>query len=151
MQTEHEDQVTEDQDVAAATEVEQVDEQPVDNCDSPDTDAADEPETFDRDYVERLRRENGRYRQRAQRADDYAQRLHVEIVRATGRLADPSDLQLDEAHLDDPDALNAAVDELLTRKPHLASRRPTGEIGQGASPPAASSVDLAALLRRRAR
>ena len=61
MQTEHEDQVTEDQDVAAATEVEQVDEQPVDNGDSPDTDAADEPETFDRDYVERLRRENGRY------------------------------------------------------------------------------------------
>ena len=75
MQTEHEDQVTEDQDVAAATEVEQVDEQPVDNGDSPDTDAADEPETFDRDYVERLRRENGRYRQRAQRADHYAQRL----------------------------------------------------------------------------
>jgi hypothetical protein len=33
----------------------------------------------------------------------------------------------------------------------LASRRPTGEIGQGASPPAASSVDLAALLRQRAR
>ena len=78
MQTEHEDQVTEDQDVAAATEVEQVDEQPVDNGDSPDTDAADEPETFDRDYVERLRRENGRYRQRAQRADHFAQRLHVE-------------------------------------------------------------------------
>ena len=72
-------------------------------------------------------------------------------ARSTGRLADPTDLAFDESHLDDPDALNATVDELLTRKPHLASRRPTGEIGQGASPPAASSVDLAALLRQRAR
>jgi hypothetical protein len=47
--------------------------------------------------------------------------------------------------------LAAALDDLLARKPHLATRRPTGEIGQGASPLAASSVDLAALLRQRAR
>ncbi len=51
----------------------------------------------------------------------------------------------------DTDALAAAVDDLLTRKRHLASRRPVGEIGQGTSPLAASSVDLAALLRQRAR
>ena len=37
------------------------------------------------------------------------------------------------------------VDDLLTREPHLATGRPIDEIGQGASPPAASSVDLAAL------
>jgi hypothetical protein len=110
-----------------------------------------EPDTFPRSYVEELRQENGKYRQRAQRADGYAKRLHVELVKATGKLADPSDLQFDEAHLDDADALAAAVDELLARKPHLASRRPTGEIGQGASATAASSVDLAALLRQRAR
>ncbi len=78
-------------------------------------------------------------------------RLHTELVRATGRLADSTDLEFAEKHLDDPDALAAAVDDLLTRKPHLASRRPVGEIGQGASPPAASRVDLAALLRQRAR
>jgi hypothetical protein len=111
----------------------------------------EEPDTFPRSYVEELRQENGKYRQRAQRSDAYAQRLHVELVRATGKLADPTDLEFDESHLDDADALAAAVDELLARKPHLASRRPTGEIGQGASPSAASSVDLAALLRRRAR
>jgi hypothetical protein len=111
----------------------------------------EEPDTFPRSYVEELRQENGKYRQRAQGADAYAQRLHVELVRATGKLADPTDLEFDESHLDDADALAAAVDELLARKPHLASRRPTGEIGQGASPSAASSVDLAALLRRRAR
>ena len=112
---------------------------------------AEEPDTFPRCYVEDLRQENGKYRQRAQRADELAHRLHTELVRVTGRLADPTDLEFDEKHLDDPDALVAAVDDLLTRNPHLASRRPVGEIGQGASPPAASSVDLAALLRQGAR
>lgn len=108
-----------------------------------------EPETFPRSYVEELRQENGKYRQRAQKAETYAQRLHTELVRATGKLADPTDLPFSEDHLDDPDALAAAVDELLQRKPHLASRRPTGEIGQGPTPPKAS-VDLAAILRQRA-
>ena len=83
-----------------------------------------EPETFPRSYVEELRQENGSYRQRAQKGDTYAQRLHTELVRATGKLADPTDLPFDEDHLDDPDALAAAVDDLLTRKPHLAQRRP---------------------------
>jgi hypothetical protein len=55
----------------------------------------------------------------------------------------------DETHLDDRENLTAAVDELLQRKPHLASRRPTGDIGQDASD-AASAVDLAALLWQRA-
>jgi hypothetical protein len=50
---------------------------------------------------------------------------------------------------EDPDALVAAVDDLLARQPHLASRRPVGEIGYGASPSATRSVDLAALLRQR--
>lgn len=68
----------------------------------------------------------------------------------TARLADPTDLEFSEDHLDAPDALAAALDDVLARKPHLATRRPTGEIGQGASPLAASSVDLAALLRQRA-
>ena len=91
-----------------------------------------------------------RYRERARNADTYAKRLHAELVRATGRLADPTDVPFDENHLDDPDALAAAVDDLLARKPHLASRRPTGEIGQGASAPT-TTVDLASLLRQRAR
>ena len=57
-------------------------------------------------------------------------------------LADPTDLAFNEDHLDDPDALAAAVDDLLARKP-------MGEIGQGATPSTAT-VDLAAILRRRA-
>ncbi len=110
----------------------------------------EEPDAFPRAYVEQLRQENGRYRQRAQRADEYAQRLHTELVRATSRLADPTDLRFDEKHLDDPAALAHAVDELLTRKPHLASRRPVGEIGQGPSP-SSNSVDVTAILRQKAR
>ncbi|KUI43914.1 hypothetical protein AU197_21150 [Mycobacterium sp. IS-1590] len=118
---------------------------------SPDRDEVpEEPETFPRDYVEKLRQENGRYRQRAQRVDDYAHRLHTELVRATGRLADPSDLAFDEAHIHDPDALVAAIEKLITRKPHLATRQPIGDIGQGASTPSSTTVDLAAILRKRA-
>lgn len=99
---------------------------------TPDSsDSESDQETFPRKVVEDLRQENGRYRQRAQLADDYAQRLHTELVRATGRLADPTDLPYDEDHLADPDKMVAAVDDLITRKPHLASRKPSGDIGQG--------------------
>ena len=118
-----------------------------DTLEGPSSD--DDPDTFPREVVERLRQENGRYRQRAQQADTLAQRLHAELVRATGRLADPTDLPFDEAHLDDPDALAAAVDDLLDRKPHLASRRPSGDIGQGQRGPAAEGFSLLGLLKER--
>ncbi|MCV7300658.1 hypothetical protein H7J93_13565 [Mycobacterium barrassiae] len=114
-----------------------------------DTDAAtegdeqpDDAETFPRSVVEKLRQENGRYRQRAAQADAYAQRLHAALVAATGRLADPADLPFDAEHLDDPDALTAALDALLTDKPHLASRKPSGDIGQGNRGPASGSFSL---------
>lgn len=116
---------------------------------SPMGDTDPEPETFPRAYVQELRDENARYRQRAGQADDLARRLHTALVAATGRLADPDDLPFNDAHLDDADALTAALDDLLTRKPHLASRRPMGDVGQGATPTAAE-VDLAALLRANA-
>ncbi len=110
------------------------------------TEEVAEPDTFPREYVTKLRDENARYRQRAGHADELARRLHTELVRATGRLADAEDLPFAEAHLDDPDALTAALDELLVRKAHLASRRPTGDVGQGATQDAAG-VSLAGLLR----
>ncbi len=113
------------------------------------TEDADEPDTFPRAVVEELRRENARYRTRAGQADAMSQRLHLELVRATNRLADPSDLPFDENHLEDVSILDAAIDDLLARKPHLASRRPSGDIGQGATAEAAS-VDLAGILRARA-
>lgn len=108
-----------------------------------------EPDTFPRAVVEDLRKENGKYRQRAQRGDAYAQRLHAEIVKATGRLADPTDIEFDEAHLDDPEALTEAIDELLARKPHLASRKPVGDIGQGQRGSAAEPFSLLGLLKER--
>lgn len=108
-----------------------------------------EPDTFPRDYVEKLRDQNARYRQKAQRTDELAHRLHMALVEATGRLADASDLPFDEAHLDDPDKLAAAIEALVTAKPHLGARRVTGNIGQGESG-GNSTIDLAGILRSRA-
>lgn len=75
----------------------------------------------------------------------------VALAAQTGRLADPTDLAYERALLDDgglPDAgrVAAAVDALLERKPHLASRTPAGVVEQGARPEVAG-VDLAGLLR----
>ena len=107
----------------------------------------DEGGTFPRKYVEELRAENRRYRERAQDRDALAHRLHVALVEKTGRLADPTDLEFDPAHLEDGDALNAALDDLLERKPHLASRRPRGgDVGQGPAG-TSSSVSLLDLMR----
>ncbi|MFD3038355.1 hypothetical protein [Mycolicibacterium senegalense] len=118
---------------------------------TPDVSGTDtsEPETFSREYVEKLRQENGKYRQRAGEADSLSKRLHTELVRATGRLADPTDLPFDADHLADADKMAADIEDLLTRKPHLATRRPVGEIGQGATP-SGGTVDLAAILRGKA-
>lgn len=110
---------------------------------------AEDAETFPRPYVERLRAENAEQRTRARQADELARRLHTELVRAGGRLADPTDLDFDEAHLEDVDVLEAAIDELLARKPHLASRRPVGDVGQGAHA-GEPAVDLAGILRANA-
>lgn len=108
----------------------------------------DEPETFPREYVAKLRDESAKHRQRAADRDTLAERLHVALVTATGRLADPSDLTFNDAHLADAEALTAAIDDLLARKPHLASRKPSGDVGQGAGS-ASDTVNLAGMLRQR--
>ena len=99
----------------------------------------DQPDTFPREYVEKLRKESAGYRERArqvdeveQRADGLARRLHAALVAADGRLADPTDLQFDPAHLDSEDSLKSAIADLVTAKPHLKARRVTGDIGAGA-------------------
>lgn len=109
----------------------------------------EDAEMFPRQVVEDLRKENGKYRQRAQQADTLAARLHTELVKATGRLADPTDLPFDESHLDDGDSLTAAIDALLEAKPHLASRRPTGDIGQGNRGGTAQPFNLLQALKER--
>lgn len=137
------------------TTTDQTDLEAVDDLDTTDdtqtTDTTDDTaETFPREYVVKLRDENAKYRQRAGHSDDLAKRLHLELVRASGRLADATDLPFDDAHLTDPAAMTAAVDALLTAKPHLANRKPTGNIGQGASG-VADSLSLSGLLRSNAK
>lgn len=105
---------------------------------------------FSRTYVEKLRRENAGYRERAGRADELAARLHTALVAATGRMADPTDLPFNAEHLDDEQSLTDAIDELLGRKPHLANRRPFGDIGQGNRGKTSEPVNLADILRSRA-
>lgn len=108
-----------------------------------------EPETFPREYVQQLRQEAADARVKVKDRDDLAARLHTALTAATGRLADPTDLPFHEDHLTDETALATAVDELLTRKPHLAARRIVGDVGQGATK-GATDVDLAGMLRRAA-
>lgn len=98
---------------------------------------------FTRDYVDSLRKENAGYRTKAK---EHSQRLHTELVRATGKLADPTDLPYSEDHLTDPAALAAAIDQLIETKPHLRARTISGNVGQGQQDTSAN-VDLAALLR----
>jgi hypothetical protein len=124
------------------------DENTPDVADQPDAETAteatevaapDDPETFDREYVSGIRKEAADHRAKAK---GLATRLHLELVRANGRLADPNDLPFDAAHLDDPRALNTAIDELLARKPHFAARTPQGNIGQGAKDQGAQPLNL---------
>lgn len=137
---------TPDESVESGDDVQDVNATDDDLDTTEDTD--DEPDTFPRDYVEKLRDESAKYRQRAQRADDLAQRLHVALTAATGRLQDADDLPFDEKHIDDSEALTAAIDDLLKRKPHLASRKLAGNVGQGTTE-TNTTVDLAGLLRSR--
>lgn len=95
-----------------------------------------EPETFDRAYVERLREEAAAYRVRAKRADDLTHRLVTALAAGTGKLADARDLPYGEHLLNDDgvpelEKVTDAIDVLIRERPHLASRRPTGNVQQG--------------------
>lgn len=141
-------ETTEDQDVIPEVSPAEPDEP--ENPDEPTSDEVEETteeDTFPREYVEKLRDENAKYRQRAQKSDDLAQRLHTALVAADGRLADPTDLEFTDGHLEDAEALSEAIGELIRAKPHLAARKPLGSIGQGAVSGATNTVDLAGLLR----
>lgn len=111
--------------------------------------ATDEPETFDRAYVQQLRDEAAKHRVKAKRADDLARKLFTMRVAALGKLADPTDLEFDERLLEDRDALERAVDELVAAKPHLGDRRPRGDVDQGVRTTPAT-VSLSGMLRARA-
>lgn len=118
--------------------------------DAPDDDG--KPATYPREVVEKLRQENAAARVKAKHADTLGQMLVTSYAELTGRLADPSDLPhsadlCDEQGVPVEAKVRAAVDELLARKPHLASRRPAGDVGQGARVGEPDGVSLAGLLR----
>lgn len=144
---------TTEPDLDETTEVEESTEQTDESTTEEPTEEVEQTEeesdTFPRSVVEKLRRENAGYREKAKKAETYARELFYARVAATGRLADPDDLDFDEALLDDHDALTAAVEELVARKPHLALRKPRGDVGAGATADA-GVVDLAGILRSRA-
>ncbi len=135
---------------------------PTDGPDSPagvgdlqgqDRMAQDEPRSFSREYVQRLRDEAASHRIKAKRADTLASRLVASLAAQTNRLADPTDLVFTPDLLDDDGMPNEtkvadAIEDLVRRKPHLASRRPAeSDVGQGAqSEP--DAVSLADLLRQ---
>lgn len=107
-----------------------------------------EGDTFPRAYVEELRKESAGYRTRVK---DLETKLHRLQVEQTGALADPADLEFDAAHLESPEALQAAIEELLEAKPHLKARRFAPDAAaQGAKASASSGVDLLGILRQKA-
>ena len=111
-------------------------------------DGTDAQESFPRAYVEDLRKENAKYRDRAKRADDLAARLHTALVAADGRLADPEDLEFNAEHLDDDEALTAAIGDLVARKPGLRAQKVGGDVGAGKrGAPATPPADLISLIR----
>ena len=98
--------------------------------------------------VGKLRRESANYRTRLResekRADELARELVAARIRESGRLADPTDLEPDPALLEDG-ALDAAIDDLIERKPHLKARS-FGNVGQHERS-TADGVSLGSLLR----
>lgn len=67
-----------------------------------------------------------------ERAETYAKRLLEALVKLDGRLADPKDLDFSPDYLDDPDALDEAIGDLIKRKPGLRARQIAGDVGAGA-------------------
>lgn len=113
-------------------------------------DAVEEPaedaDTFPREYVERLRTESAGYRTRA---NDLATELHALRVESLGLLADPEDLPYGPG-LDTLEAVEAAAEDLVARKPHLKARRIGGNIGQHQQSAGPATVSLMGMMRKNA-
>jgi hypothetical protein len=108
-----------------------------------------EAETYPADVVRKLRDENAKVRLRAKdsetRVDELSRELFALRVTALDKLEDVSDLAYDPELLS-PDKLAAAVEELVTARPHYAKRaRPSGSAGQGNRGGSASAPTFADL------
>lgn len=141
-------------------ETDEIDEQQPADQDTPDRateesaeddvsrETSESEEPAEKSEVGKLRREAANYRTRLreseQRADELARELVAARIRESGRLADPTDLDPDPALLEDG-ALDAAIDDLIERKPHLKARS-FGNVGQH-DRAASDGVSLGSLLR----
>jgi hypothetical protein len=112
--------------------------------------------TFDYDYVKGLREEAKSWRLKAGRADELEARLHAQLTKAEGRLADSADLPFDAEHLADPQKHADAIAELLKAKPHYGSRKPApgstihqGPVGAPVPPQPSLIAGLQAAVSRR--
>lgn len=136
-------------DSAADAVVSDTDQSEPDDGEADDTSA----DTFSREYVTELRQESAEHRRRAtaaeERAETLAGALWAERVAALNLLADPADLPYDADALDDPAEIRRQADELLTRRPHLRTRRITARAGQGEGN-GAENVSLTGIMRSRA-
>ena len=124
------------------------------DTDEPDTDEpdTDEPDTDEQDpRLSQARQQAARYRRQLRdvetERDELAAALWTARVDQLGVLADPDDLPFNPDALHDPDRLRELVDELVTVKPHLRSRRIRARAGQGEGT-APGGVSLAAILNR---
>jgi hypothetical protein len=127
------------------TEKDVTDESEEDTDDESEDETEEEPEkAFTREYVEGLRADVGRYRTRA---NAYAKRLHTELVKQTGRLADPDLVEFNEEHLSDPEKLTATIDSILEEKPYAKSRRVQGDVDQGKRGDDPESTDILSVIR----
>ena len=124
-----------------------------DTRETPSDLVTDEIATFSAEYVSELRDEAAKARVKAKRSDALAALAVSAIVEGTGKLIDADDLPYSDDLLDDETGLPSrekivnAVDELLTKKPHLAKVRVSGDVGQGSRGEVASPISLAAMLR----
>lgn len=123
------------------------------NAETTDDDGhEDDGTTFDREYVQRLRSESAGHRKRAREAEDAIDGLRRELwgyqVAATGLLADPEDLPFDPEAAGDPEAVKAAAEALIERKPHMRRTGTAGPLPEAANKaPGAGGVSWSSLLR----
>lgn len=117
----------EDTEPAAEDGPEPADDGPEDDGTEQDDDGSDSTP------LQRARRDAAKYRRRLRDTESRLESLQRELftakVRATGRLADPTDMPFDPELLDSDDGLTEAIDALTEAKPHLKARA-FGDIGQ---------------------
>ncbi|MDN6274506.1 MAG: hypothetical protein L0J52_11135 [Corynebacterium casei] len=124
-----------------------IEEQPV-SQDGEVQEEKEEPDTFDRSYVEKLRKESAKYRDKAKRAEELEKRLHRSLVAQDGRLADPDDMEFNPDHLHDADALSDAITKLVASKPGLKAQQLSGDVGAGVrEKPKPPTTDLLSIMK----